>query len=197
MKKFEIEFVGVAPLLMHSCRGANPLDPDVKFIKTITSKKNKTDEDHEKLTILEYMLNAYYKKDIGFYIPANVIEMCIKNGSKHIRLGKKMPTAIEVIEAEIPLKTDAPNDINQAVNMPEFVDIRNVVVNGKSRIMRTRPRFDRWRLRFTLKLDDKILNEEDLFESLNYAGSLVGICDYRPEKGGKYGRFEVKITEIV
>lgn len=192
--KYNIEFVGVSPLLMHSCRGANPLDPDVKYMKSITGKRKKTDEDHEKLMMLEFKLNAYWNENMGWHIPSNVIEQCIVNGAKKIKLGKVMPTAILIEEECIPLKCDAPKDIDEAFKNPAYMDVRNVVVN-RSRIMRTRPRFERWRLNFTINVDESIVNSEDFLSALNYAGSLVGICDYRPEKGGKYGRFEVKVTK--
>ena len=60
--------------------------------------------------------------------------------------------------------------------------------------MRTRPRFERWRLKFAIEVDESIIDPSEFQSTINYAGSLVGICDYRPEKGGKYGRFEAKIT---
>lgn len=192
--KYNIEFVGVSPLLMHSCRGANPLDPDVKYMKSITGKRKKTDEDHEKLMMLEFKLNAYWNEKLGWHIPSNVIEQCIVNGAKKIKLGKVMPTAILIEEECIPLKCDAPKDIDEAFKNPAYMDVRNVVVN-RSRIMRTRPRFERWRLNFTIDVDESIVNSEDFLTALNYAGGLVGICDYRPEKGGKYGRFEVKVVK--
>jgi hypothetical protein len=192
--KYNVEFIGVSPLLMHSCRGANPLDPDVKVIKNITGKKKKTDEDHEKLSILEFKINAYWNEKIGWHIPSNVIEQCIINGSKKIRLGKVMPTAINIMEAYIPLICDAPKDIDKTLEDQNFIDVRNVVVSGK-RIMRTRPRFERWRLKFEIDVDESIVNSDDFISALNYSGAVVGICDYRPENGGKYGRFEVKVEK--
>ena len=187
--KYNVEFVGVAPLLMHSCRGANPLDPDVKAMKAITGKRKKTDEDHEKLMEMEYKLNAYWNEKLGWHIPSNIIEQCIVNGAKKNKLGKQMITAIRVEEEAIALICDAPKSVDEAFADTTFVDVRNVVVN-RARIMRTRPRFDRWRLNFDVEVDESIVNETDFLTALNYAGSLVGICDYRP----KYGRFEVKVV---
>lgn len=189
--KYNVEFVGVTPLLMHSCRGANPLDPDVKVLKTFTSKRNKTDEDHIEILRLQYLLHAYHNNDIGFYIPANVIEATIINGAKKVSRGggKKMQTAIEVVSPKVPLVCDAPKDIHEAYQNSEFTDVRNVDVDG-SLIMRIRPRFDRWRIRFDINVDESIINPDEFASALNFAGSQVGICDFRP----KYGRFEVKVS---
>jgi hypothetical protein len=193
--KYLITFVGVSPLLMHSCRGANPLDPATKEIKTYTSKRKKTDEDHETVLKLEYKLNAYWSEKLGWHIPSNIIEQCIIGASRKNKLGKVMPTAIRIHEDTIPLECDAPRDIDEAFKDLSFSDVRNVVVMGK-RIMRCRPRFDRWRLQFNLELDESIVDSSDFLQALNYAGSLVGICDYRPSTGGKYGRFEVKVEKL-
>lgn len=112
--KYNVEFIGVAPLLMHSCRGANPLDPDVKVIKSITGKRKKTDEDHERLMFLEFKINAYWNERLGWHIPSNVIEQCIVNGAKKNKLGKQMITAIQIREENIILISDAPKDIEEA-----------------------------------------------------------------------------------
>ena len=187
--KYKVEFIGTAPLLMHSCKGANPLNPDVKHLKTFTSKRNKTDEDHIEIMRLQYLLNAYWDKSIGFYIPANVVEATIVGGAKKNKKGKQFLSGIEVLQQSVPLICDAPKNIHEAYQLPEFADVRNVDVDGSS-IMRIRPRFDRWRIKFDLNIDENIINADDLATALNCAGSLVGMCDFRP----KYGRFEVKCS---
>lgn len=53
MQDFKIELRGSAPLLMHSSRLSNPLDPAAKALKSATSKRSKTDEDHELVSIVK------------------------------------------------------------------------------------------------------------------------------------------------
>jgi len=75
--------------------------------------------------------------------------------------------------------------------MPKYeVDARPVVIQ-KARIVRYRPRFDKWELDFTLRLHDDQLPTEVIKEILDYAGLYVGIGDFRPGKGGKFGKFMV------
>ncbi|GAI19389.1 unnamed protein product, partial [marine sediment metagenome] len=57
----------------------------------------------------------------------------------------------------------------------------------RARIMRARPRFDKWELDFTIDFDDEIIGKDKVNEILTYAGQRIGIGDYRP----LFGRFIV------
>lgn len=71
------------------------------------------------------------------------------------------------------------------------VDRRPVVV-GKARILRCRPAFANWSMKVALEVDTAILSPSQVRESLALAGRIIGIGDYRPEKGGGFGRFTVE-----
>lgn len=57
--------------------------------------------------------------------------------------------------------------------------------------LRYRPEFRGWRTRIKFDIDTRILNPEDVIHLANNAGFGVGIGEWRPEKGGEWGRFEV------
>ena len=48
-----------------------------------------------------------------------------------------------------------------------------------------------------LEIDTAILRPEQVDEALNLAGRIIGIGDYRPEKGGGFGRFSAAIKYYV
>jgi hypothetical protein len=56
--------------------------------------------------------------------------------------------------------------------------------------MRTRPIFNRWSLTFEVQVDNEEFPKKTLETSIQDAGRLVGIGDWRP----KHGRFE--LTEL-
>lgn len=66
---------------------------------------------------------------------------------------------------------------------------------GGSRVTKYFPRIDDWAGRVTFHvIDDEIV--KPVFEQVaGYAGQLVGIGRFRPEKGGFYGRFEAKLVD--
>jgi hypothetical protein len=59
-----------------------------------------------------------------------------------------------------------------------------------------RPRFDDWRLSFTLLIDQDALSLAEARTLLDLAGQRVGLGDYRPERGGPFGRFAVTGWEV-
>lgn len=59
-----------------------------------------------------------------------------------------------------------------------------------------RPRFDEWRLAFTLLLEVEVLRPAEMRSLLDLAGQQIGVGDYRPERGGPFGRFAVAGWEV-
>jgi hypothetical protein len=69
------------------------------------------------------------------------------------------------------------------------IDSRPVIIPAtKGRILRHRPRLDAWSLTFTVEWDDTLLTAQQMRRIVDDLGTRVGICDYRPEKKGPFGR---------
>ena len=62
---------------------------------------------------------------------------------------------------------------------------------GTSTDLRYRPQFDEWRVELTAEIDADLLTTADLATLIDRAGFGVGIGEWRPEKDGEFGRFEV------
>ena len=193
MIKYKLEITGSSPLLMKSTKGVNPLHPMTKELKSFTSKRVKTDEDYASMFWIDYQLGAYYDETLGMYLPAEVLEACIREGAKANRLGEKSKVAVFILDDKIALEYDGPKDIKRLYDAvgDKFKDIRAVTVN-KSKVMRCRPRFEAWGLTVELHLDEKLMNPEQLQNALLIAGTQKGLGDYRP----RYGRFTASLTEI-
>jgi len=61
--------------------------------------------------------------------------------------------------------------------------------------IRYRPQFDEWRVKITAEIDSELLTMQDIANLVNRAGFSVGVGEWRPEKSGEYGRFEIDTTE--
>jgi len=70
------------------------------------------------------------------------------------------------------------------------VDSRPVVVQ-RARIMRHRARLEDWTLNFDLEIDETIIPVDQLAEVIADSGRRAGLGDFRPPKGGPFGRFIV------
>lgn len=61
--------------------------------------------------------------------------------------------------------------------------------------LRYRPCWENWRLYVEFEVDNDLLTQEDVINLVNRAGFGIGLCEWRPEKNGEYGRFEVDPSE--
>ncbi|GAA3441048.1 hypothetical protein [Planomonospora venezuelensis] len=187
---FTITITGTATLLMHNSRLANPLDPATKALKSVTSKRGKTDENHEEIARLEHAGSLYFDDDIGPYIPADNIWRALFDGAKKSKRGPRIKEGVFITTDVNPLAYDGPRTIDGLWADENFRHIASVKV-GTSRTMRCRPQFRNWRCRATGILDTEILDLAELREIADTAGSLIGLGDWRP----RYGRFTATIEE--
>lgn len=186
MQEVKVKIHGVSPLLMHSDRLANPLDSLSKELKKISSKRKKTDEDHEDMARIEWHGALYFDKDLGPYIPGEVIDATLRESAKITKDGKNIQRGVLTQEDRVKLHYHGPRDLEKMWCNPNFLDQRTVKV-GQSRIVRTRPRFDDWSAEFTLLINPEIMDAEEVRIILERAGRVIGMCDYRP----RFGKFEV------
>lgn len=72
------------------------------------------------------------------------------------------------------------------------VDCRTVVNPATGgRMVAYRPRFDRWRVSFSLDVDDKMFGASIVRALVDDAGQKIGVGDFRPSRKGPFGRFKV------
>jgi hypothetical protein len=74
-------------------------------------------------------------------------------------------------------------------------DVVRVGINQTD--IRYRPEFAEWRVNIVAEIDRGLLTPTDIVTLVNRAGFSVGIGEWRPEKGGEYGRFEIDASEPV
>lgn len=191
MKNLKVTWKGISPLIMHSCQCVNPLHPIVKELKKYTSKKNKTDEDLVKISDLEWEAGAYWKDGMGLYIPAENVEATIINGAKANKKGKDIQKYVDVTDLYIPFEYGEDLTKEELIQNYEYRDTRIMTVM-RSKILRTRPRFDQWVIEFNLRYNEEKIDIETIINAMEYAGLYVGLCDSRP----KYGKFSVVIEEL-
>lgn len=191
MKKLKVTFKGITPLLMHSCKCVNPLHPISREMKKYTSKKNKTEDDLAMISDLEWESGLYYDDEVGIYIPNENIEAAIIDGAKAIKKGKDIQKYCNVIEFCVPLDYGTKKTKDEIKPDMSFRDVRAVNVQ-RAKVIRTRPRFNKWGITFTLAYDETKIDLDIITSAIEYGGNYVGICDDRP----KYGRYSAVIEEL-
>lgn len=192
MKQLKVKITGISPLLMHNGRGANPLDPLTRAHSALTKKRGKTESDHEAIARSEWEVSLYHDKEMGPYLSAAALDGCLKASAKSSKLGKTFGQSVMVVEDMVPIEYSGPRDLD-GLFKAGFHDVRGVVI-GKARVMRCRPKFNKWAASFTVAFDEQEVNHDAVERVILAAGKKAGIGDYRPEKGGRYGKFSAEVA---
>lgn len=199
-QEIKVRVKGVSPLMLHNSRLANPLDPIAKEMKRVSGKRAKTDADLELLANLEW-LGGLYTTESGTFeqngsglkisgfgvpcIPGEVIEGAMQVAARKHKLGKQFSAGL-ICDGNWPIEYEGEKTVAALSKDEAFRDMRIVKIQNRS-IMRCRPIFHQWGLRFTLSYLPTLLNEQQVRDVVVLAGQVAAFGDYRP----KYGRFEV------
>jgi hypothetical protein len=171
--KIVAKIVGIAPLLHHKCN----LEGDA-------SKTGKKDEQHD--GVEEAKKACYFDEEIGCYVPSRQVKASMREAAKNFKnkRGNHKATILSSVfinEEKLPLNT-----------REYIVDVSPVNIQ-KNKVLRHRPRFDKWAVEFTATVDDQRMSAKLFKDILEEAGAVKGVGDYRPE----YGRFKVEKCEIM
>jgi len=167
--RIKVSIEGISALLMHRF----PLEP----IEAI-DKKSKEDQAE---------IGAYRTPDGKLYVPSVAMQRALVNAASYSK-GKGRATLAKIAAACIMISPE------YLILAPQkyTIDARAVVIKATGgRIVRYRPRFDKWKLSFNLEYDDTLLTNEQVRKIVDDCGQRVGILDFRPEKKGPFGRFMV------
>jgi len=174
MKKVEVEITGTTPLLMNS---AKSMIEDMTKTSRRTTEKVKPEVEAEKV--------AYRKKDGELYVPAEAVKGCLVGASSYKKFGKY--SAKPIISGGVII---TPTEIGLGTDKYD-IDLRTVVIQ-RSRVVKARPKIDNWKITFILQYDETLISDSKIIKPiLEEAGKRVGLLDFRPQRLGSFGMFEV------
>lgn len=195
-KRVQVTITGTSPMLMHSDRGANPLSDESKALKAVSTKRKKTEEDHAAMMEIEWNASLYLNAEGQIVVPVENVRASIRDGAKLSKMGKEISRKVFIEGEHIPLTYSGPRDRKKLFEDTRFRDVRSVRV-GQQRVMRTRPFFRDWSLTFVAYWEPDAFDVDLFKQCLESAGKFIGLGDFRPDKGGTYGRFVVSETKEV
>jgi hypothetical protein len=180
--KVSYKLTSSAPLIQHNGQTADPLNKYTKLLKQISSKRAKTDADHEEMARIEFYASLYMSED-GPIIPNFMIDALIVNGAKKSKEGQVAKSGCFCLE-HAKLDYKGPRKTEELWKDESF-HFSRIVRIGQSRVSRMRPIFNEWSAIINLHVEDTMVNTSRVDEWLNAAGTQVGLGDWRPQ----YGRF--------
>ena len=186
---FTFEITGKSPGVMFN----NPsmmAENSGAVTKTRGNKKYNDEDEAEMRT---------YRNDKGnLIVPAVQIRASILEASKAYKLGRtNMKTLLNHLMIEPVDELELKSLKNRPIKTYN-IDKRRVVVS-RAGIMRARPVVPEWKLTFSVEVDRELMENslqgtstlDVLTKILSDAGKKQGIGDYRPQKGGSFGRFDI------
>lgn len=203
MDEIKFKMTGETPLLMHNNRLANPLDKYSQELSKKSGKRKKTIEDIWELARIEWE-GGLYLYDGEIKLPMRVVNKCFERGATKQKNGMLWKSGCFIKDDYCPLKysgTKISVSMNGEVPNPGLDKYfqkhiyQTMVRVGQATLLRTRPMFEEWSFETTVMFEGAIINRESLIQAARDAGHLVGLCDWRMEKGGQYGRFTVEVLD--
>jgi hypothetical protein len=185
MRIITLEYTGTHPILMH-----NPAGMTRSAAGKLDTKKIPTPEEEAKTG--RYLTDD--KKYMRF--PVQGFKSSLVSGGVGRRIGKRSATSIlkaTVFPAEewvtlMDVRSHKPIKEDEYV-----IDTRRAVVQ-KQGVLRSRPKVMPWYCLVPFEVDEIIDDPRLLVQIGELAGRMVGVGDFRPEKGGPFGRYTVKLA---
>ena len=175
MKKYKVEITGITPLLQNK-------PEEYGFDEQWVEKKASTDWEKEALKKL------YIDSNGIIYQPATHLDRALIEAGKKIKVkGQGKATYSKLFGSMVSVEEFEVKHKKQDYEIHKSLV---VIPSTKGRVMRYRPMFNEWILEFSLNAEDEI-PQDAIKEALEIAGKYVGIGDWRPEKKGKFGKFQV------
>lgn len=178
---------GLTPLLMNRFTEENEVAVSSGTRTSLRGEKGTPRDQAQK--------KIYADKDGAIYIPGSNIYACIIAAGQFHKAGKRqlttqktslIPAGVMVSEVVCPLICDGWE-----------VDSRSVVIPSTGgRIMCHRPRVDKWKISFTLEIDDTVFSPSLVRAIVDDAGKKIGLGDFRPARKGPFGRFVVSEWKV-
>ena len=133
----------------------------------------------------EYIKSAYKQDDGTFGFPASAFKQCA------VRAGKGLGLAMTDTRTLFFVLPNAPDGECVSIKSNKPV-LRKDPVNVKTgKDLRFRPEFRNWKAELLVKFDADRITIEQIANLLNHGGQTVGVGEWRPEKNGTFGTFEV------
>lgn len=201
LRRFQLTLEGVKPLLCGNPCTIDTLGKEAQAKKWYTDLGKKKREIHlHALRRLDWLFSGYWSIE-GEYrygpeldgdahfegfsdpcLPASHLQRCIRDGAVQWRLGKDTKRSI-MVEGDALIQYDGPKNATEMYENSRFVSIAHTVRG----VMAARVRIPEWQVKYSLLLNDQIMDPETLEKILKHAGMAEGLGTWRPQ----HGRFQL------
>lgn len=180
IKTITVKIRGISPLIVHNF--------DEKVRREMEDKqqgKAKTEKHKTRVPENDFE-GAKHKSPLGWEgFPANGFKKAMIRGAKM--------TGLVMKDSQMALFVKADCDQTQLVKINGECRMRTdmVRVGMGTADVRYRPEYLNWSATLNIEFNEGLVSREQIVQMIAAAGYGCGIGDWRPERGGDYGRFEL------
>jgi hypothetical protein len=196
---------GETPLLLNNAQQGNPMDIVVRKKKEFSKQRNKTEEIHENLFMLDFIGSAYWvnRPDevsssnffdgfSGPYLPIQHVKAtAVEGGKNYNKNGTNIKKALIIDSVDLSMPgVPSTATAEQLWNMKAY----ELSMVKQQNALLPKIRFKAkagWTANVKASFESSVIDSETLLKCLEMAGKVCGIGDYRVQKGGGFGRFVV------
>lgn len=180
VQRFQVAIRGISPMIQHQWAEKSLKEMRDKHAGKKTKNREARDPEQE-------AQDAMYRTDDGEPgVPLLAIKAAIINAAhKDIGVEKTL------VRKAIFILGGGKNRVLPMTCSDPIMREDYVRVGMGSTDLRYRPQFDEWQSSLDIEYDADLMQPNDIVNLLNRAGFGVGLCEWRPEKGGDFGRFTV------
>jgi hypothetical protein len=176
---------------------ANPFDGQKKDIDAISQKRNKSLEDHERLSRLQFESSMYFDEKIGPYLPTDNLWKCLQQGAAKYRETALVKSQVVIIglcgkvedPAAAALIYPGPRDVEGLYEGGFLFRKMGKIPGSKVSVLISRAMFKEWSVEFICEYVD--IEKSRIMDYWDRAGQLVGIGAWRL----RYGLFKAEIIK--
>lgn len=196
IQQARIAITGVSPLLQNNPQTVDPFNKYSKAKKSITNKKNKTDDDLLELGDIETESKIFFDEKLGVYVPSTwVTESIIVTGFQVAKISRaKLRGGLFATETKVKLhyrNMDKVHDISDIVKNPTFRH-RMLLKQGQVRVPKDAPIYHDWSFETIVEYDDSVVDLRSLRSIVERAAKYGGYGDFRPT----FGRAIAEVSNV-
>lgn len=175
-QKMVVKVVGDSPLIMNAwSEKAQRMIEDKQQKKPKQAKEARNPQ-------AEFEAAAYRDEDGDFAIPSRCFRMASIGACRFADIKMTIARGAFFFEGEY-VKIESPDPPRMRTDM--------VRIGMGTADIRYRPEWLTWGAELLVEFNTAILSPEQIVNLINLAGFAQGVGEFRPERGGDYGRFHV------
>lgn len=185
LEKAKITIKGISPLMVNKFSEKSKTEINDKQEGKAKNKKAAKNPEEEYLNSIYFMPGSKSK----YGVPSSGIKHMAVSACKFVD-GIKMTVARGAFHV-----IAGPGGLTEITTSGPTMDASIVRIGkfgSKVPTTRYRARFDDWAITFPIIYNKRVISAEQIANLYENAGFSIGLCEWRPEKNGSFGMFEVK-----